>query len=306
MTWRRLPPLNALRAFEAAARHLSVSRAAEELGVTPGAVSRQVHTLEAHVGQSLFARHSTGLSLTPAGESLAASARDALDRIADAASGMRLRRLRPLTIGAYGYFTSRILLPLLSDLRATHPDLVVDVHTSSNPLDLVPGRYDAVIAVSEAGPRAGLVTHQLMPIATVPVCAPGWLARGEPDFSKVPLLHARPRPDDWRRWLNYARLSSVPVPGGSSFESISLAVEAAAAGFGFAIAIEGLLGPDLAKGGVVIAHKVVRPTRRYFVLQYESRFADDQSLAALAAWLEGRIGGPQPKRSPRRRRAPAA
>lgn len=290
MSWRRLPPLHAIRAFEAAARHLSMTRAAEELGVTPGAISRHVRALEAHMEQSLFVRRSTGLALTVAGEGLAAATRGALDRIADAASGARLRRLRPLTIGAYGYFASRILLPLWPDLRAAHPDLIVDLHTSSNPLDLVPGRYDAVIAVSDAAPRTGLVTHQLVPIATVPVCAPGWLARGRPDFSKVPLLHARPRLDDWRRWLNHARFSSIAVPGGSSFESIGLAIEAATAGLGFAIAIEALLGPDLAHGGIVIAHKTVRPTRRHFVLQYETRLADDPSLAALALWLRERTG----------------
>lgn len=285
MTWRRLPPLHAVRAFEAAARHLSITRAAEELSVTAGAVSRHVRTLEASIGQSLFVRRSTGLELTTAGAALAATTRDALDRIADAASGARLRRLRPLTIGAYGYFASRILLPLWPKLRAAHPDLLIDLHTSSNPLNLLPGRYDAVIAVSDAAPRAGLVTHPLVPIATVPVCAPSWLARGAPDFARVPLLHSRPRPDDWRRWLDHARLSSVPVPGGSSFESISLAIEAATAGLGFAIAIEALLGPDLAKGSIVVAHRTVRPTRRHFVLQYETRLANDPSLEAFAAWL---------------------
>jgi LysR family transcriptional regulator, glycine cleavage system transcriptional activator len=294
MTWRRLPPLHAVRAFEAAARHLSITRAAEELGVTPGAVSRHVRALEAHMEQALFVRRSTGLALTAAGDGLAAATRDALDRIADAASGARLRRLRPLTVGAYGYFASRVLLPLWRDLQATHPDLIVDLHTSSNPLDLVPGRYDAVIAVSDAAPRSGLITHQLVPIATVPVCAPQWLARGAPDFAKVPLLHARPRPDDWRRWLNHARLGSVAVPGGCSFESISLAIEAAAAGLGFAIAIEAMLGPDLAHGGIVMAHKTVRPTRRHFVLQYETRLADDPSLTALALWLRERTGSTLP------------
>ena len=285
MSWRRLPPLHAVRAFEAAARHLSVTRAAEELGVTPGAVSRHIRALEERIEKPLFLRRPTGLVLTTAGEVLAEATRDGLDRIADAASGVRLRRLRRLSIGVYGFFASRLLLPLWPDLRSTHPDLEIDLHTSLNPLDLLPGRYDAAIVVSDTAPRAGLVTLPLVPIATVPVCAPRWLKRGPADFAAVPLLHARPRPDDWRRWLDHAGLGSVPVQGGSSFESIGLAIDAAAAGLGFAMAIEALLPPDLARRKVVIAHPSVRPTRRNFVLQYEARLAHEPALAAFAGWI---------------------
>ncbi len=290
MSWRRLPPLHAIRAFEAAARHGSVTRAAEELGVTPGAVSRHVRTLEEQLDKPLFLRRPTGLVLTTAGEGLAEAARDGLDRIADAASGVKLRRLRRLSVGVYGFFASRLLLPLWPELRAAHPDLEVDLHTSLNPLDLLPGRYDAVIAVSDAEPRAGLVTHPLVPIATVPVCAPRWLKRGPVDFAAVPLLHARPRPDDWRRWLDHAGFGNVAAQGGSSFESIGLAIEAAAVGVGFAMAIEALLRPDLARRRIVVAHKTVRPTRRHFVLQHEARLGDDPALSAFSGFLRKKLG----------------
>jgi len=289
MAWRRLPPLHAVRAFEAAARHLSIRRAAEELAVTPGAVSRHVRALEEQLGKPLFLRRSTGLALTVAGEALAEATREGLDRIADAASGVRLRRLRRLSVGVYGFFASRVLLPLWPELRAAHRELEIDLHSSLNPLDLLPGRYDAVIAVSDAEPRPGLVTRPLVPIATVPVCAPRWLRKGPPDFAAVPLLHGRPRPDDWRRWLDHAGLGHVPVQGGSSFESIGLALEAAAVGMGVAIAIEALLAPDLARRRIVVAHKTVRPTRRHFVLQHEARLADDPALAAFAEFLVKRL-----------------
>lgn len=288
-SWRRLPPLHAIRAFEAAARHLSVTRAAEELGVTPGAISRHVRALEERLEKPLFLRRATGLALTTAGEALAQATREGLDRIADGANGVKLRRLRRLSIGVYGFFASRLLLPLWPELRASHPDLEIDLHTSLNPLDLLPGRYDAAIVVSDAAPRAGLITHPLVPIATVPVCAPRWLKRGPIDFAAVPLLHARPRPDDWRRWLDHAGFDSVPVQGGSSFESIGLAIEAASAGLGFAMAIEALLPPDLARRKVVIAHPTVRPTRRHFVLQYEARLADEPALATFANWITKRL-----------------
>jgi LysR family glycine cleavage system transcriptional activator len=285
MPWRHLPPLYAIRAFEAAARHLSMTRAAEELGVTPGAVSRHVRALERELGNSLFLRHATGLTLTAAGEVLAHATREGLDRIADGASGLKLRRLRRLSIGVYGFFASRLLLPLWPALRVAHPDLAIDLHTSLNPLDLLPGRFDAVIAVSDGASRTGLVTHPLTPIATVPVCSPRWLADGPIDFASVPLLHARPRPDDWRRWLDHAGFNAVPAQGGSSFESVGLAIEAAEAGMGCAMAIEALLRPDLAQRKVVVAHSTVRPTTRHFVLQYEARFADDSSIATFSKFL---------------------
>ena len=285
MASRRLPPLHAVRAFEAAARHLSITRAADELNVTVGAVSRHVRALEARMGTALFLRGSRGLVLTSAGKTFAESAREALDRIADAADGLRLRRFRRLSVGVYGFFVSRFLLPIWPTLNAAYPELEIDLHTSSNPLDLLPGRFDAVIAVSDGQPRAGLVTHSVMPIATVPVCAPAFMKNGVVDFASVPLLHARPRPDDWRRWLDHAEFTDVPVQGGSSFESLSLTIEAAAAGMGAAIAIDGLLAPDLQRGDLVKAHPTIRPTRRQFVLEYEQRMADDPAVTAFVAWL---------------------
>ncbi|WP_246738695.1 LysR substrate-binding domain-containing protein [Bradyrhizobium sp. CCBAU 051011] len=285
-----------MRAFEAAARHLSITRAAEELNVTVGAVSRHVRALEARMGTALFLRGSRGLILTSAGKTFADSAREALDRIADAADGLRLRRFRRLSVGVYGFFVSRFLLPIWPTLHAAYPDLEVDLHTSSNPLDLLASRYDAVIAVSDGQPRPGLVTHSLMPIATVPVCAPEFLQKGAVDFAAVPLLHARPRPDDWRRWLDHAQFTDVPVQGGSSFESLGLSIEAAAAGMGVAIAIDGLLAPDLARGNLVRAHPTIRPTRRQFVLEYEQRMADDPAVTAFVAWLNDTRGQPAPKK----------
>lgn len=267
-----------------------MTHAAEELNVTPGAVSRHVRSLEIEMQTMLFRRRSTGLVLTPAGEALAEVAREALDGIANAVSGLRLRRFRRLSIGAYGFFVSRALLPHWGQLLARHPGLEVDLHTSSNALDLIPGRYDAVIAVSDGTARPGTVIHRLMPIATVPVCAPAWLANGAVDFAAVPLLHARPRPEDWSRWLDYAGFAAVSGRAGSSFESVGLAIEAASAGLGCAMAIDGLLASDLARLDLVRAHDRVRPTRRYFVLQYEVRLADDRALTAFKDWLLDRVG----------------
>jgi LysR family glycine cleavage system transcriptional activator len=294
---RRLPPLNAVRAFEAAARHRSMTGAAAELGVTPGAVSRQVRDLEARLG-TLFVRGTRGLALTPAGEDLSRSASEAFDLLAVATGGRRGNEARRLTIGAYGFFASRLLLPLWPRLKRDLPHVDIDLHTSSDPLDLLPSRYDAVIAVGETRPRKGMLIRPLVPIATVAVCTPELLRHGPLDFSRTPLLHARPRPDDWRRWLDYAGLSALPVRAGSTFESIALAPEAAAMGLGAAIAIEALIGADLAAGKVAIAHPARRPTRRHFVLQAETRHARDPDVVAFADWLQSRLAGAAPASSP--------
>ena len=289
MSSRRLPSLHAVRAFEAAARHLSITHAARELNVTPGAVSRHVRALEEDLKAPLFVRRSTGLELTPVGRSMADGSREALDRLEEAATGVRLQRHRRLSIGVYGHFFSRALLPLLPQLRRSHPTLEVDVHASTNPLDILPSRFDAVIVVAGAGRQSGLVMRPLMPITTVAVAAPQRLKKGPVDFSRVPLLHTRPRSEDWRRWLDYAGFAAVPVRGGSSFESASQTLEAAASDLGLAIAIECLLGPDLTSGRLAIAHPTRRPTRRHFTLQYEPRFADDPSLITFADWMCERL-----------------
>lgn len=292
MTTRRLPPLHAIRAFEAAARHRSVTRAASELNVTPGAVSRHLRGLEAELQTVLFQRTSQGLVLTPTGETLAAVAREALDGLANAVSGLRLRRFRRLTIGAYGFFVSRALLPRWKRLATTHPELSIDLHTSSNALDLTPSRYDAVIAVSDGAPRPGTIIRRLMPISTVPVCSPLLLVGTGVDFATVPLLHARPRPDDWPRWLHHAGYRTAHAGAGSSFESLGLALDAAAAGLGMAMAIDGLVAEDFASGRLMRAHATTRPTRRHFVLQYEQRRADDPALLLFQGWLMREFGAP--------------
>lgn len=286
MTRNRLPSLYAIRAFEAAARHLSMTRAAEELAVTPGAISRHIRSLEEQIDQILLLRNPTGLILTPAGEALASATRDGLDRIADVASGLKLRRLRRLSIGTYGYFASKILLPNWHLLQGNTPDLALDLHTSLSPLDLSPVHYDAVIAVSDGMPRPGLIIHRLVPIATLPVCSPRLLKQGQLDFATVPLLHTRPRPEDWGRWLEYAEISGVPSPNtGSSFESLALTIEAATAGLGAAIAIEALIQGPLERNELIAGHHIVRSTRRHFSLIYDARFAADPALLHFQDWL---------------------
>jgi len=286
MTYRRLPSLVGLRSFEAAARHRSVTRAAGELAVTPGAVSRAVRALEEELGTQLFTRGSSGLALTPAGEALFRTARDGLDRIAAGLVAMRhaapRRRLR---VGAYTLFASRWLIPRWNRLRELHPDLEIDLQTSADPLELVPGAFDAVIAVADSRPRPGLTMVPLVPIEMMPVCMPRLIGPGGFDWRKQPLLHSRQRPDDWARWLSAAGIGGLDPKSGPSFESIALALDAAAEGLGVALAIRALVGPDLAAGRVVVPHPFIRPTTRRFTLLHDAEREGDPALAALREWL---------------------
>ncbi|MBN8901053.1 MAG: hypothetical protein J0H57_08465, partial [Rhodospirillales bacterium] len=138
----------------------------------------------------------------------------------------------------------------------------------------------------------GLAMRKLLPIATVPVCAPQFVSETPPDFATVPMLHARLRPEDWRRWLTHAGFGNRSVRNAGSYESLGLTLEAAAAGLGYAIGIEALLGPDLARGAVALAHPVRRPTRRFFVLLSAPRRGEDEGTRTFADWLLGQVDAP--------------
>jgi DNA-binding transcriptional LysR family regulator len=283
MSYRRLPSLAALRSFEAAARHRSVTRAADELAVTPGAVSRGVRQLEEELGAILFLRSATGLSLTPAGETLFAATREGLDRIAAGVSGVRHAAPRRVTVGVYSLFASRWLIPRWHRLRERRPELEIDLQTCADPLALVPGSYDVAIAVTDGRPRPGLTMQRLVPIEMMPVCSPAMADHF--DWGQVTLLHSRQRPEDWARWLAAAGIAGVAPRTGMFFESIALAVDAAAEGLGVALAIRALVGADLDARRVVVPHPLVRPTTRAFTLLHETSRYAEPALMALREWL---------------------
>lgn len=283
MSHRHLPSLAALRSFEAAARHLSVTRAANELAVTPGAVSRGVRQLERELGTSLFLRGHAGLALTPAGETLLQAAREAFDRLAGGVNGIRHAAPRRLILGVYTLFASRWLIPRWHRLRERYPDLEIDLQTCGDPASMVPGTFDAAIAVCDAAPRPGLMMRRLVPIEMLPVCSPA-TAEGL-DWRRVTLLHSRQRPEDWARWLSAAEIEGRDPHAGLFFESIALATDAAAEGLGVALAIRALAGADLAARRIVAPHSFVRSTTRAFTLLHDERRGLDPAIRALGDWL---------------------
>ena len=220
---RRLPPLNALKAFEAAGRHGSFTLAAEELRVTHGAVSRHVQALEAWLGVPLFERHNRRVVLTEAGRSYLAEIGAALDRVA-LATARQLERgqARVLHVNTLATFTLRWLIPRLHAFQRAHPAIEVRLTTSTVPLAELAGPYDVAI---RGGPdsRPGHVGQEFLTEERIPVCSPALLARlplADPSqLARHTLLHAATLPGIWPQWL-----AAAGVPDLEPQASITLSI----------------------------------------------------------------------------------
>lgn len=254
----RLPPLNALVAFEASARLLSFTRAGQELGVSREAVSRQIRNLEDHLGVALFRRRHRALDLTPAGAELQATARESLDAIARTADHLQRRR-RPskLTVTATIAIATFWLTPRLPRFRAAHPGAEIRVVVSDAPLDLAAEGIDIGLKYGD-GRWRGLKARHLFNVESFPVCAPGYLEAGPPiagpgDLVAHTLLNLDGTPhlvEDWRWWLEGA------VPPGASldilgFDSYANVIQAACDGQGVALGFSGIVDGLLARGDLV-------------------------------------------------------
>ncbi|MBS7809607.1 LysR substrate-binding domain-containing protein [Roseococcus pinisoli] len=290
-TFRRPPPLNPLRVFEAAARHRSFTRAAEELGVTQGAVSRAVATLEAHFGFPLFER--TGSGLRPC-EGTAAFARQVgtqLDRLSEAAAALSAQRAggRVLLLQAYSGFASRWLLPRLPAFHALHPQ--VDLRLASAHDRSGPGAadFDARIRYGRA-PWRGEAADLLFRDELCPVCSPALLdPKGAPYPAEIlrdlPLIALRWFPRDWPEWWASAGLAGAPPRPRSVFEELSVAYEAAEAGHGIALGQRRHLARDLAAGTLFEPVPAVLRREAGYHLTYRPALAADPAFQAFRGWL---------------------
>ena len=285
----RLPPLNALRAFECAARHLSFTRAAQELHVTQAAVSHQVKALEEHLGFKLFRRLNKALLLTDAGQAYAPALSDAFNLLRQATQRvMSSEASSPLTVSVLPSFASRWLVPRLGDLRQHHPDIDLLIDPNSAVVDLARGTVDVAIRYG-LGEYPGLVSDRLMSEDLFPVCAPKLLRTAEPlrqpqDLSHFPLLHD----DDhsyWQAWLSAAGVDGVDVNRGTVFTDSSLLLQAAVDGQGVAIA-RSVLVQDALDDGTLVRPFDTRITTRfaYYVVMLPER-AQHEKLARFREWL---------------------
>ena len=288
----RLPSLNGLRAFEAAARHLSFTQAASELNVTQTAISHQIKRLEEELGVRLFVRQNRALTLTP-------QAKDYLPGIRAAFNDLRLatdRLLRRdddhvLTVSTLASLAAKWLLPRLTAFQEAHPGIDVRITTSTNLVDFQRDNVDAAIRYGR-GQWLGLRADWLMADELFPVCSPALLNGNKPlkcpeDLRDHVLLHtSNANSDDWRLWLWAAGLpADFSKQPGVTFDLIFMTVQAAIDGLGVAMGRTAYVQEDIAKGRLVVPFKITLPTDAGFYLVSPAGRTDLPKLSAFRQWL---------------------
>jgi LysR family glycine cleavage system transcriptional activator len=274
---RSMPPLNSLKAFEAAARHLSISLAAQELSVTPAAISHQVRQLEDFIGLPVFERNGRGLALTDAGR---AGLRDLRQGFASLEAAMdaieTLGETGVLNVSVAPSFASKWLLPRLSSFEAQHPDIDVHVSASMQLTDFANDGIDIAIRYG-AGGYPDVIFEKLLTETLIPVCSPDFLRnvhalKAITDLGGVTLLHDDSPDNDpscpnWEMWLRAAGVNNVDASRGPRYNQASLVIEAAILGRGVALTKSALAAGDIEAGRLVRPFSTVLPVdfAEYFV-----------------------------------------
>jgi LysR family glycine cleavage system transcriptional activator len=255
----RLPPLSALRLFEAAGRHRSFKLAAEELHLTPSAVSHGILSLERWLGIALFDRGARGLGLTDAGRDYLPYVSEALTMIATGTQRLPSRRAdRKIVISSAPTFAARVLLPNLHRFRARHPDISVAIDTSHRQVGFPIDGIDLAIRLGR-GPWPGLSSTRLLGERLIPVCAPAYLASlakdraGVPDLARATLIHLSSATEDWAAWVDGAAVDGLDLARGVMLDTLQLTIEAAVAGLGVMMGRRPLIDRELADGRLVPA-----------------------------------------------------
>jgi LysR family transcriptional regulator, glycine cleavage system transcriptional activator len=299
----RLPPLSALRTFEAAARHLSFTRAADELHVTQAAVSHQIKALEEHLGALLFRRLNRRLLLTEEGQLLMPSVRRAFDELAAGVGRVRERCCGgTFTISTTPSIAANWLAARLGRFQALRPEFEIRLMATPRLIDFAREGVDCGIRYG-FGDWPGLRAERLFSATLTPVCSPRLLEGPEPlkapaDLARHTLLHALDDMDDWRLWLRAAGAPNVDPQRGPKFETLPLALEAAVSGTGVAISRGPLAAGHLASGRLVRPFDFVLPSEcaYYFVVPEVS--ADQPKIRAFRDWLLAEVaaapGEPRP------------
>lgn len=292
---RRLPPLNALRAFEVAARHLSFTRAAAELYVTPAAVGQQVRLLEDFMGVQLFRRENRALILTQAGRACLPGIREGFEHLVGAVSQIDASRGQGrLHLSVAPSFAAKWLLPRLPDFESRHPEIDIHVDASMPLVNLNDGNIDLAICYGP-GHYPGFAVERLLTEEVFPVCSPRLLAGGKPlrtpaDLCDHTLLHDDSPDDDescptWRMWLRTAGVDGIDTSRGPRFSQSSFVVEAAALGAGVALAKAAIAAVDLAAGRLVRPFQPGTPVAfAYYLVHLETK-ASWPKVVAFRDWL---------------------
>lgn len=291
---RSLPPLNALRAFESAGRHLSFTKAAAELNVTPAAVSHQIKTLEAYLDIPLFVRLARGLSLTGAGQAALATISQGFDHLAHGVEQIQAHRfVEPLTVSVSPSFGSMWLVPRLNRFRSRHPEIDVRIDGTDERVDLARDRVDLALRYGPGGYTGVRVDHLFSQVNT-PVCSPalvtGRRAIKEPDdLRNHTLLHIewKDAEPSWRMWLLAAGLSNIDATRGPVFTMESMAIQAARDGHGVALVGNILVADDLTEGKLVhpFESRLSTPLSFSYYLLSEDTRAQPARVVAFREWL---------------------
>lgn len=284
---RKIPSNSALLAFEASARHGSFVRAADELALTEGAISRQIGRLEAFLGVTLFERVGNRVRLLPNGERYALQVRESLDRLerdsqylmgqpSDGAS---------LDIATIPTFATRWLIPRLVRFREKHPNITVHLAERMEPFVLAGSGFDAAIHFEHPA-WTGMRTHRLLQETLVPVCHPALFGRGAPSLDELPRLHRRQNPDAWQRYAQETGLMLSNPAIGARFDLHSMLIEAALAGLGVALVPRLYIEAELAEGRLVAPWPEGKSISKTFCLILpEPIKISEASIQAFVEWI---------------------
>lgn len=285
---RRLPPLGALRAFEAAARHLNFTRAAAELHVTQAAISHQIRQLEQWLGLPLFERRGHSLTITEKGRGYLVEIAAGFDRIASATARMRQSVEGPLRVTVLPSFAACWLLPRLDAFHAQHPLIELRLTTSTQLWGGIDDRFDIGIR-SGLGRWCGLNAELIARESLSPVCAPSLMTGSAPlrepaDLRRARLLHDVPR-DGWRIWCERAGLTDIDVDAGLAFDDAALVLQAALQGQGVALGRLTLAERHLSEGRLIRPFDIAAPNDYSYWLVYPQAKVGRADVSAFRAWL---------------------
>lgn len=284
---KRLPPLLALEAFDAAARALSFKAAAVELNLTPSAISHRVKQLEQYLGLSLFRRLNREIRLTEAGEDYYSTVRRAFDQVAQVSLRVgRAQQSEELRLSSVPHFAASWIIPNLEELLNRRPGLRVYVESSIRNADFARDAVDAAVRYG-AGNWPGLNVTKLTDLSVAPVCTPDLLKRlrKPSDLRDVTLIHFSQFPQSWSEWLQAAGMPPFEPKHEVYFDSVSQAIDAAENGLGIALGIAPLIGPRLATGRLVMPFGPLLPLQHAYWLACRKNDGAKPAIKALRDWL---------------------
>jgi DNA-binding transcriptional LysR family regulator len=284
----RLPPLNSLRLFEAAGRHLSFRTAADELDVTSSAISHGIQSLEEWLGSPLFARTSRGLILTDAGATYLPTVRDVLTVLASAGEQVHAKHRKPrLTISASPTFAGRLLLPRLSCFAKKHNSLDIDIDTSYRLVEFPRDGFDVAIRLGK-GNWAGLAAVPLLTEELVPVCSPELLQKlgSTLTLCSAPLIHLSSVSEDWITWARLTGRVDINCKRGIVVDTIQMSIDAAVEGLGIVLGRRPLVDQELSAGTLVtIGMPSARAEAGYWLVGLPETLARPD-IAEFRRWLQ--------------------